>query len=124
MGMDQKVIFPTEKTPTWPALQSFFAAKDVALQLRMIDGELAFPDETPPDAWRELRIGTSSGMITLRRDPDGITLVTWGNADQAMRQAWNALTWGIAHLSGGSVNGTMSADEFAKTADMPTALMS
>jgi hypothetical protein len=120
MGMDQKVTFAPDKAPAWSALQAFFAAKNYPLQLRMIDGELAFPDETPPDAWRELRVGTPAGMITLRRDPDCITLVTWGNADAAMRQAWNALTWGVAHLSDGKVNGGMSADEYAKSAELPT----
>ena len=46
----------------------------------MIDGELAFPDETPADAWRELRVGTPQGMVTVRRDRDQVVLVTWGNA--------------------------------------------
>lgn len=117
MGMDQKVIFPSDNAPTWPALQAFFAAKNYPLQLRMIDGELAFPDETPPDAWRELRVGTPSGMITLRREADGITIVIWGNADASLRQAWKELTWAIAHLSGGRVQtemGIVTADEYAK----------
>ena len=26
--------------------------------MRMIDGELAFPDEQPPESWAELRVGT------------------------------------------------------------------
>jgi hypothetical protein len=59
--------------------------------MRMIDGELAFPDETPPDTWRELRVGTPSGMITLRREIDGVTLVIWGNADENLRRDWNTL---------------------------------
>lgn len=127
MGMDQKVNFPTDKTPTWVDLQALLASKYFPLQMRMIDGELAFPDETPPDAWRELRVGTPSGMITMRRDPDRITLVIWGNADAAMRQAWNALTWGVAHLSGGTVQtaiAAVSADEYAKTAELPAELRS
>ncbi len=118
MGMDQKVIFPPEKTPTWPALAQLLAAKNFPLQMRMIDGELAFPDETPPENWRELRVGAKGGMITLRRDADGITLVTWGNADADMRQAWNALAWAVAHLSAGTI-GKQSADEFKKTAELP-----
>lgn len=118
MGMDQKVAFAPEKMPAWPQLTQFLAAKQFAIDLRMIDGELSFPDETPPDTWRELRVGTPGGMITLRRDPDGVTLVVWGNADAKMRQAWNALAWAIAHLSGGTING-MSASEFATSADLP-----
>ena len=46
----------------------------------MINGELAFPDEPPPDDWTELRVGTPAGMITLRRTAAEINLVVWGNA--------------------------------------------
>jgi hypothetical protein len=118
VGMDQKVVFPVEKMPSWPQLAAALAERKFPVQMRMIDGELAFPDETPPDAWRELRIGTPHGMVTLRREPDGITLVTWGNADAKLRQAWNALAWALAHLTGGTV-GSLSHAEFAKTAELP-----
>ncbi len=103
MGMDQKIIFPPEKTPTWPALVDLLAKKNLPLQMRMIDGELAFPAETPPENWRELRVAVGGGMITLRRDPDGITLVIWGNADAGTREAWHALAQALADVSGGSV---------------------
>ena len=122
MGMDQKVIFPPEKTPTWPQLADLLAKKSLPLQMRMIDGELAFPDETPPEHWRELRVGASAGMVTLRRDPDGITLVIWGNADANMRQTWNALAWAIAHLTGGTIRtaaGEFTSSEFAKDRELP-----
>ena len=117
MGMDQKVTFAPDKLPAWPRVVELLAARQFPVQMRMIDGELAFPDETPPETWRELRVGTPGGMITLRRDPDGITLVTWGNADAAMKHAWNMLTWAIADLTGGTVAGA-SAAEFAKAADL------
>jgi hypothetical protein len=116
MGMDQKVLFPPARTPTWASLRELLATRNLAPQLRMIDGELAFPDEAPPETWQELRIGTAHGMVTLRREQDGIRLVTWGNADAAMRQAWNVLTWAVATLSEGTVetaSGGLSAEEFA-----------
>ena len=122
MGMDQKVTFPADSAPTWPRLRELLATRSLPSQLRMIDGELAFPDEEPHEAWRELRVGTALGMVTLRREEDGIRLVTWGNADERLRQAWNALTWAIAKLSGGtieSVSGRIGADEFARTAELP-----
>ena len=103
MGMDQKVCYPPEKTPSWPRLVEYFAAKQFPIDMRMIDGELAFPDEQPPDNWRELRIGTPGGMITLRRETDGITLVVWGNADETLRAAWNMLAKGLTELTGGDV---------------------
>jgi len=127
MGMDQKVIFPSEKMPTWAQLVDLLTQRKFPLQMRMIDGELAFPDETPPETWRELRVGTPHGMITLRREPDGIALVVWGNADAKMRQAWNALTWGLMRLSGGIIRtatGTVSLEEFVKTAELPDELRS
>src|SRR5262249_56077648 len=95
------------------------------VQLRMIDGELAFPDETPPDAWKELRVGTPQGMVTLRREPGRLVLVTWGNADAPLRQAWNALTWACAEVSGGAVQtdaGPLSAAAFLRAADLPPGL--
>jgi hypothetical protein len=115
MGMDQKVLFAPNRTPSWGALRELLATRRLAPQLCMIDGELAFPDEAPPDTWRELRIGTAHGMVTLRREPDGIRLVTWGNADDAMRQVWNIVTWAVATLSEGTVetaSGQLSAAEF------------
>ena len=30
-------------------------------------------------------------MITIRRDGVSVTVVTWGNADEAMRKAWEAV---------------------------------
>ena len=121
MGMDQKVTFAPDKTPTWAQVADFLAHRKFPVQMRMIDGEPAFPDETPSAAWRELRVGTPAGMVTLRRDGDGITLVTWGNADDKMRQAWNALTWAIAHVTDGNV-GDASAAEFATSAELPEGL--
>jgi hypothetical protein len=66
----------------------------------MIDGELALPDETPPHDWREIRIGAPGGMVTLRRETDGITLVIWGNADDQLRQDWNTLAAVLRELAG------------------------
>jgi hypothetical protein len=118
MGMDQQVCFAADRAPSWPALRDLLTSRGLTPQLRMIDGQLAFPDEQPAPGWQELRIGTVSGMVTLRRETDGIRLVIWGNADSAARQAWNALTWVVAKLSDGMVEGR-SADEFARTVDMP-----
>ncbi len=102
MGMDQKVVFPKERAPAWPALVECLAAKKLVVELRMIDGELAFPEESPPENWRELRIGAAGGMITLRRELDGITLVIWGNADEKLRAACTHVATAIADLAAGN----------------------
>ena len=123
MGLDQRVRFAADRAPAWPALRDLLASRGLAPQLRMIDGQLAFPDEEPAPDWQELRVGTASGMVTLRREPDGMRLVIWGNADTQTRQAWNAITWAVAKSSAGvveGVSGSCTADEFARTAELPT----
>jgi hypothetical protein len=124
MGMDQAVTFP-QSIPTWNAVQTLLAGRGYPVQMRMIDGQLAFPDETPPEGWCELRIGTPQGMVTVRRDGQRLVFVTWGNADAEMRQAWNALTWAFAEAGGGQIQtaaGTSSAGEFLHRAEAPAAL--
>src|SRR5438067_12815516 len=125
MGMEQTVTFALGGLPTFEAVSSLLAARGFPLQLRMIDAELAFPDEKPSEGWRELRVGTPQGMITLRREADRLSLVTWGNADRGLTQAWNALVWACAHQGGGQVlteRGPVSADEYRQTADLPEML--
>jgi hypothetical protein len=125
MGMEQIVTFPQGHVPAWTAVAELLAAHGFPVQTRMIDGQLAFPDETPPDDWRELRLGTPQGMVTLRREADRIICVTWGNADQAMLQAWNALAWAVAAAAGGQVlapAGPLDADAFRRGAELPPAL--
>jgi hypothetical protein len=75
------------------------AQKQCPLQMRMIDGQLAFPDETPPENWRELRVAVSAGMISLRREADGVTLVIWGNADKNLVRARDSLASALASLA-------------------------
>src|SRR5947209_6138941 len=103
MGMEQIVLISGGKEPSWPALRDFLAQHGCMVQLRMINGELAFPDEEPPADWRELRLGTNAGMITIRREAGRLLVVTWGNADSALRQAWNVITWALAALGSGQV---------------------
>jgi hypothetical protein len=91
----------------------------------MIDGELSFPDEQPPEGWRELRLGTPLGMATVRREKDQLIFVTWGNADASLLQAWNALTWAFAEAGDGqiqSAHGSVTAAEFRRTIDLPAVL--
>lgn len=83
MGVDRCVPC-IGSTPKWSALHDRLVPHGPQCKLQMINGELAFPDETPPDDWRELRLGTPSGMVTLRREDELIRLIVWGNADAAL----------------------------------------
>jgi hypothetical protein len=99
--MDQTVVFPGE-APAWPAVAKRLAEKGYPVQMRMIDGELAFPDEVPPEGWREIRVGAAGAMVTIRREPGRVVLVTWGNADESQRALWNAMAAAWAEAGGGS----------------------
>jgi hypothetical protein len=124
MGMDRTVRFEGGP-PTWEAVRDLLAARGFPVQTRMIDGQLAFPDEAPPADWRELRLGTPQGMVTVRREADRVVCVTWGNADAALRQAWNAVAWAFAEAGGGKVeeeDGPLDAAAFRGKADLPAAL--
>jgi hypothetical protein len=103
MGMEQIVSFAGRPVPTYSAVRDFLGQRGFPLQMGMIDGQLAFPDELPEDGWRELRLRTPQGMVTVRRDGERLIFVTWGNADDPMRRAWNALVWAFAAAGGGRI---------------------
>jgi hypothetical protein len=122
MGMEQTVSYGGQPVPGWETIAGLLAQRGLVVQMRMIDGQLAFPDEVPPAEWRELRVGTTQGMVTLRREGASIVLVVWGNADLGLRQVWNALAWACAEAGGGRVQtgqGEMDAPAFAQRAEMP-----
>jgi hypothetical protein len=119
--MDQTVVF-AGPPPAWSAIVSVLQEHGYPVQMRMIEGQLAFPDEAPPEPWRELRVGTPGGTVTLRREADRIVLVVWGNADAALRQGWNMLTWACAAAGPGQVQtdaGPLSADVYRQQAEIP-----
>lgn len=125
MGMDLTVVFPAGTVPPWPAAAGLLTQHGLPVQMRMIDGELSFPDEAPPEGWREIRVGTAGGMVTIRRQGDRVVLVVWGNADRGQRELWNALTWAWAAAGEGMVQteeGLVDAASFAAKAELPAAL--
>src|ERR1700738_582389 len=126
MGMERKVAIPQDTVLAWARVAEFMAARQFPLKMMMIDGALSFPDEQPPDTWRELRIGTPLGMVTLRREDDGIRVVTWGNAEGPLRQAWNAVSWALAEVYVGNIDdvgGNLSPSEFARKTELPGGLV-
>jgi hypothetical protein len=121
MGQERVVSFPGGTVPAWPQVAEVLSHCGFPVTMRMIDGQLAFPEEQPSDSWTELRVGTLQGMVTIRRETDRVRIVTWGNADAALLQAWNALAWAFAEAGGGMVE-TLSAEEFRRQADLPALL--
>jgi hypothetical protein len=127
MGMEQTVSFAGQAIPAYPAVRDFLAQRGFPLQMGMIDGQLAFPDELPEENWRELRLRTPRGMVTVRHDGECLIFVTWGNADAAMLQAWNALVWAFAAVGGGRIEtpeGFLDARAYQERMELPAELRS
>ncbi len=103
MGMEQTVTFRTVP-PAWPVARALLAARGLDFQVRMIDGQLAFPNEEPPELWTELRLSTQGGMITVRRDGNRLAFVIWGSADIRLRDQCNELVKAFADAGGGEVD--------------------
>jgi hypothetical protein len=117
MGLDCTIRYAAGRVPEWDAIRQALARTGEPAPLRMIDGLPAFPDETPDPGWRELRVGTGAGMITLRRGPDALSVIVWGNADAALLAARDRLLWACAAAGTGLIEtdrGPVSADEFAR----------
>jgi hypothetical protein len=125
MGMEQAITFAVGGPPPWLAVRQLLVSGGFPVQVRMIDGELAFPDEEPPENWRELRLGTAEGkMVTVRREKDRLLLVIWGNADRGLIRAWNVLTWAFAEAGQGSIQtpeGPQTAAEYGRRNGIPGA---
>jgi hypothetical protein len=121
MGLDRTIRFPTADTPEWEAIRANLLRVGESGQLRMIDGMPAFPDETPADEWKELRVGMAAGMVTIRRGSGFFSCVVWGNADPALNAAWARVIWACAAAGGGAIEtstGSLSAEEFARGAGL------
>ena len=122
MGAQQYVTFGDSGVPRWTVVHELLQERGFPVEMRMINGELAFPDETPDEPWQELRLGTPDGMITVRQEGDGLALVVWGNAETAIVRAWNALTWAFAEAGNGQIrcsSAPVSAAEFKRSVDLP-----
>lgn len=122
MGLDCTVRLPPGLTPAWEAIRANLLRAGESGQLRMIDGLPAFPDETPEDGWKELRVGTAGGMVTVRRGAGMLTCVVWGTADPALDACWRKVTWACAAAGGGVVvtpEGELDADAFARRHGLP-----
>jgi hypothetical protein len=125
MGMEQSVSFEGQPFPSFTALRDFLGSRGFPLQMGMIDGQLAFPDELPEADWHELRLRTPQGMVTVRRHGTRLIFVTWGNADASMLQAWNVLVWAFAAVGGGRIEtpeGLVDAETYRNRVDLPAPL--
>lgn len=53
----------------------------------MVDNVLQGPGAMVPEEWRDVRLRTPAGTVTLRRQPSGVAVIVFGNADEKLRDA-------------------------------------
>ncbi len=103
MGVERLIRFRPGTAPGWPEIAAKLVAAGEQPVLRMIDGLPAFPDEVPDPGWREVRVGLSGGMVTIRRAGDEVRCVTWGTADTTLQDALDRCSRAVAAAGDGTV---------------------
>ncbi|MGL4420199.1 MAG: hypothetical protein ACRCZF_06015 [Gemmataceae bacterium] len=103
MGV-QREIQAIQVPLEWDRLAETLQALGFPMQVRMVDGLPAFPDEVPEPGWKELRVAIGGGMLTLRYATlTTMQVVGWSNLDQTMQKALDCLTATIAEQTRGTV---------------------
>jgi hypothetical protein len=85
MGLE--VVVPRVASVELAALLDQLGAAGLPSALAMVYNVLQGPGAIPPAVWRDARIRTPAGVVTLRRVPSGVAVVVFGNADDALRAA-------------------------------------
>ena len=85
MGLE--VVVPRVASVELAALLDQLSAAGLPSALAMVDNVLQGPGAIPPAVWRDARIRTPAGVVTLRRVPSGVAVVVFGNADEPLRAA-------------------------------------
>lgn len=85
MGLE--VIVPRVSSVGLATLLDRLTAAGLPSAVAMVDNVLQGPGASPPQTWRDARLRTPAGVVTLRRVPSGVAVVIFGNADDALRAA-------------------------------------
>jgi hypothetical protein len=85
MGLE--VIVPRVSSVGLATLLDRLTAAGLPSAVAMVDNVLQGPGASPPETWRDARLRTPAGVVTLRRVPSGVAVVIFGNADDALRAA-------------------------------------
>ena len=97
MGMTIEVT----RAPDSVSIKALLAALSAAgfpTTIMMIDGQLVMPNAEPPPSWRDVRLRTPGGTVTLARRDSSIGVVIFGNADANMQQAQQRVAEAIEKL--------------------------
>jgi hypothetical protein len=93
-----ELVVPRAAPLAIAALLERLAAGGLPGTLAMVDRVLQGPGATPPAVWRDARIRTPAGMVTLRRTASGVAVIVFGNADERLQAAQRAVATAIREL--------------------------
>ncbi len=89
MGMSKLVA--TRETPSMAKLLEDLARAGLPSTIVMVDNQLVSPRVPPPSAWRDVRLKTPAGTVSLKRDANGVSVTVFDNADEALVRAQEAI---------------------------------
>lgn len=96
MGLSKLV--PVRETPSLATLLAALANGGLPSSILMVDNQLVSPKLPPPSAWRDVRLKTPAGTLSLKREAAGVSITVFGNADEALLAAQAAVAQALATL--------------------------
>jgi hypothetical protein len=83
--MGAEIVVPRGAPCRLQPVLDALAAAGLPAVIAMVDNALRRPGAPPPEEWRDVRLRTPAGMVTLARRPDGVAIVVFGNADPGLQ---------------------------------------
>jgi hypothetical protein len=96
MGLE--VVVPRTGACAIADLVKRLAQGGLSAQVLMVDGNLHGPNAPVKDDWRDVRLKLAAGTLSLKRRPDGIAVVVFGNADAALTDAQRQVAAALSSL--------------------------
>ena len=95
MGLE--IVVPRQGLCPLPSLIEALAAGGLPTSVAMVDNVLQGPGARPPAQWRDVRLRTPAGVVTLRRTASGVSVVVFGNADEKLQAAQRRVAEAVRH---------------------------
>jgi len=96
--MGLSTVVPVRGMPSLAALLERLAAAGLPTSLLMVDNSLVSSKVPPPSTWRDARLKTAAGTVTLKREAAGISVTVFGNADEALQAAQSLIAQILAQI--------------------------
>lgn len=97
MGMD--LVVAGKRACAVAELLAALAQEGIAASVIMVDGALHAPAAPVADTWRDVRLKTGTGTVSIKRREGGIAVTVFGNADAALVETQRAIARAIEALA-------------------------